>query len=256
MNELKIFENPAFGAVRTIVKDNEPWFVAADVCRALYIGNPTQALSRLEDDEKFTTLISNEGAASGKSSMSFINEPGLYSLVLGSRKPEARAFKRWITHDVIPDIRRHGMYATPDTVDKLLNDPDTAIIMLQRYKEERDKRLALEVQAEQNKPKVLFADSVAASRQSILIGELAKLLKQNGVQIGQNRLFQELRKDGYLCRGGERYNQPTQRSMEAGWMEIKESTVVQPNGSTRITKTPKITGSGQIYFINRYLGKN
>jgi anti-repressor protein len=148
------------------------------------------------------------------------------------------------------------MYATPDTVDKLLSDPDTAILMLQRYKEERDKRQALEAQAEKNAPKVLFADSVAASKQTILVGELAKLLNQNGIDIGQNRLFESLRKDGYLCGSvGERWNQPTQYSMDLGLFRIKERTINNPDGSVRLTRTTLVTGKGQQYFISRYLGR-
>jgi anti-repressor protein len=255
MNELKIFENPAFGSVRTVLKDNEPWFVSSDVCKVLGLEQVSRAMDRIDPDERGLLEVTHPQSEGKTMLVNGVNEYGLYALVLASTKDEAKAFKRWITHEVIPDIRRHGMYATADTVDKLLNDPDTAIKMLQQYKEEKAKRVALEAQAEQDKPKVLFADSVAASRHSILIGELAKLLKQNGIQIGQNRLFQDLRNDGYLCKGGERYNLPTQRSMEAGWFDLKETTINRPDGAVMVTRTTKVTGRGQIYFINRYLGQ-
>lgn len=250
MNEIKVFENQEFGDLRTIAIDGQPWFVAADVCRALEIN--TEQTRRLEDDEKGLRSIQTPG---GIQEMSVVNEPGLYALVLGSRKPEARAFKRWITHEVIPDIRRHGMYVTDTTLDKLLDDPDTFIRLLTEYKAEKSKRLNLEAQAKANEPKVLFADSVAASHQSILVGELAKLLRQNGVEIGQNRLFDWLRNNGWLIRSGESRNMPTQYSMEMGLFEIKERTFNDPSGNIRITKTTKVTGKGQLYFVNVFLKK-
>ena len=249
MNEITVFENPEFGQMRTMTIDEEPWFVAVDICQALEIGNPSQAITRLDDDERMTTLISNESAASGKSLMAFVNEPGLYSLVLGSRKPEAKAFKRWITHDVVPSIRKHGMYATDD----LLNDPDLAIKAFTALKEERERRKALEAQNAEMKPKALFADAVSTSHTSILVGELAKILKGNGVEFGRDRLFEWLRQNVYLIKGGSDRNMPTQKSMELGLMEIKESTSVNPDGSVRINKTTKITGKGQQYFINKFL---
>ena len=249
MNEIKIFTNDQFGRMRAIERNGEPWFVAADVCSALDIGNPSQAITRLDDDEKMTTLISNESAATGKSQLSFVNEPGLYSLVLGSRKPEAKAFKRWITHEVIPAIRKHGMYATPETAERILNDPDFLIKTLETLKQERAARVQAEETNRLNAPKVLFADSVAQAESDILIGELAKLLKQNGVETGQNRLYERLRKDGYIMKNS---TIPTQKAMEAGLFRVIERTIAQPNGTTRITATTKVTGKGQIYFVNKY----
>ena len=249
MNELQIFENKQFGQVRAIMKDGEPWFVAADVCKALEVGNPSQALTRLDDDEKFTTIISNDGAASGISSLAFVNEPGLYTLVLGSRKREAKSFKRWVTHDVVPSIRKTGAYMTPETIEKVLMNPDTIISLATQLKE-------LQTKVEKDKPKVLFADAVAASHTSILIGDLAKLIRQNGVEVGQNRLFQWLRDNGYLIkRKGSDWNMPTQRSIEMGLLEIKESTHIDGNGCNVTTKTPKVTGKGQAYFVNKFLAK-
>ena len=255
MNELQIFENKQFGQVRAIMKDGEPWFVAADVCKALEVGNPSQALTRLDDDEKFTTIISNDGAASGISSLAFVNEPGLYTLVLGSRKREAKSFKRWVTHEVIPSIRKHGMYATPTTIEQMIADPANAIKVFSALKQELERRKELEATVEHNAPKVLFADAVAASHTSILIGDLAKLIRQNGVEVGQNRLFQWLRDNGYLCSTGERYNLPTQKSMELKLFEVKETTISNPDGSIRITRTTKVTGKGQAYFVNKFLAR-
>ena len=255
MNELQIFENKQFGQVRAIMKDGEPWFVAADVCKALEVGNPSQALTRLDDDEKFTTIISNDGAASGISSLAFVNEPGLYTLVLGSRKREAKSFKRWVTHEVIPSIRKHGMYATPTTIEQMIADPANAIKVFSALKQEQERRKELEATVEHNAPKVLFADAVAASHTSILIGDLAKLIRQNGVEVGQNRLFQWLRDNGYLCSTGERYNLPTQKSMELKLFEVKETTISNPDGSIRITRTTKVTGKGQAYFVNKFLAR-
>lgn len=249
MNELRVFENSEFGRVRTIDQNGEPWFVAADVCRALDVGNSRQALTRLDEDEK--GVISND-TPGGNQEMSIVNEPGLYSLVLGSRKPEAKAFKRWITHEVIPAIRKHGAYATPEMVEKMLGDPDVMIRTLTALKEERQKVEKLAAKVEEDKPKVLFADSVSASKQCILVGELAKLLRQNGVNVGQTRMFERLRNEGYLHKGGNQKNMPTQRSMELGLFEIVERPIINPDGSVRVTRTPKVTGKGQVYFINKY----
>ena len=248
MTTIKTFKHLVFGDLRIVMREGDPWFVAADVCRALEHSNVTIALERLDDDEKAKF---NLGLSGGDTNV--VNEPGLYSLVLGSRKPEAKAFKRWITHEVIPSIRKHGFYGTDSAVERMLGDPDAAIMMLKAYKAEREERRKLEAQAEIDAPKVLFADSVAASEHSILVGELAKLLKQNGLPVGQNRLFEWLRRDGFLMKRGESRNMPTQYALENGWMEIKERTINNPDGSIRLTRTPKVTGKGQQYFINRYL---
>lgn len=254
MNSPMIFNAPVFGTLRAIMKGGEPWFVAADVCRALEIGNPSQALARLDDDEKITTLISNEGAASGKSSMAFVNEPGLYALVLGSRKPEAKAFKRWITHVVIPAIRKHGGYLTAEKVEEALLNPDVLIRLATELKDEREARRALESKVAEDAPKVLFAQAVEQAENSILVGDLAKLIKQNGTDIGQKRLFARLREEGYLGKTGASYNMPTQRAMEMQLFHISERTINNPDGSVRLTRTVKVTGKGQVYFINRYAG--
>lgn len=248
MNNLQIFNNDQFGQIRTTVKDGAPLFVAADVCRALEIGNPSQAITRLDSDE--TTLISNEGGRE----INAVTESGLYSLVLGSRKPEAKAFKRWITHEVLPTIRQTGGYVSDEQqfVNTYLPfaDANTKALFGQTLAQLR----AANEQLEQQKPKVLFADAVSAAHTSILVGELAKLLKQNGVDIGQHRLFQYLRENGYLIkRRGTDYNMPTQYAMERGWFEIKETAITHGDGHTSVNKTPKVTGKGQQYFINLFL---
>jgi len=197
--------------------------------------------------------LANFGFGTSAERPEFIPENIFYRLAMKAKNELAEKFQAKIADDVIPSIRRHGMYATPDTVEKMLADPDTTIKLLQTIKQERAARLALEAQAEADKPKVLFADAVAASHTSILVGEMATLLRQNGVDIGGKRLFRFLRENGYLCSQGERYNLPTQRSMDRGWFEVKETTSVQPDGSIRVNRTTKISGKGQQYFIRLFL---
>ena len=249
MNELQIFKNSEFGEIRTVTKNNEPWFVAIDVCNALDLKNPTVSVGRLDEDEvtKF-----NLGGLSGESNI--VSEYGLYNLILASRKKEAKKFKRWITHEVIPTIRKHGAYMTSEVIEKTLSDPDYLIRLATNLKEEKAKRALAEAQIEKDKPKVLFADSCEVAENSILIGEFAKRLKQNGFDIGQNKLFEWLRQHDYLCKSGERKNLPTQYSMERGLFEVKTRIMSNPNGSVRTTSTTKITGKGQIYFTNKFLG--
>ncbi len=252
MNEIKVFENKQFGSVRTILKDGEPWFVAADVCRALELGQVTNTIRRLDEDEK--GVISIKGISKGNDQANIVNEPGLYALVLGSRKPEAKAFKRWITHEVIPAIRKHGGYLTPEKVEEALLNPDVLIKLATELKDEREARRALENKVAEDAPKVLFAQAVEQAENSILVGDLAKLIKQNGTDIGQKRLFARLRAEGYLGKTGESYNMPTQRAMEMQLFRISERTINNPDGSVRLTRTVKVTGKGQVYFINRYAG--
>lgn len=245
MNELQVFNNAMFGNVRIILQDNEPWFVAKDVCDCLEINNSRQALSRLDYDEK-NSVILNDGTA-GNPEKSIVNEYGLYSLVLSSRKPEAKEFKRWITHDVLPSLRKYGTYS--------MNIPRTLPDALKLYANEIEAHNQTKALLEEQKPKVLFADAVSTSDTDILIGDLAKLLNQNGHNIGQNRLFERLRNEGYLIsRKGGSYNMPTQRAMEMGLFRIKETAITHSDGRTSINKTPKVTGKGQLYFINRYAG--
>lgn len=235
--------------VRVVMKDDEPWFVAKDACGVLGIG--TEQIRRLDEDEKGLHKTQTPG---GVQEMSIINESGLYALIVRSNKPEANHFRKWVTSEVLPTIRKHGAYMTPAKLEEALLNPDTLIRLAQTLKEEQEKRAVLEAQAEADRPKVLFADSVTASKTSILVGDLAKLLRQNGVQIGQNRLFQWLRDNGYLIkRKGDSFNMPTQSAMESGLFEVLERTHSNPDGSIRITKTPKVTGRGQMFFINVFL---
>lgn len=250
-NELSHFTSESFGTIR-IVKDGncEPWFVAKDVCDILGITNSRDALTALDADEKGVGNIYTLG---GSQKMATINESGLYALVLKSRKPEAKEFSRWVRREVLPSIRKHGGYLTPAKLQEALLNPDTLIQLAQNLKTEQKKNRLLEAQAETNAPKVLFADAVASSKTSILIGDLAKILKSNGINIGQNRLFAWMREHDYLCKNrGEMWNMPTQKSMELGLFEVKESTHQQPDGTVRITKTTKVTGKGQQYFINKF----
>ncbi|MBD7944748.1 phage antirepressor KilAC domain-containing protein [Psychrobacillus sp. Sa2BUA9] len=249
MNQLQMFDFDKH-SIRVIEKNGTPWFVATDVCDVLSLTNPTMALSRLDNDERTKFNLGRQGETN------IVNEYGLYSLILASRKPEAKQFKRWVTHEVIPSIRKHGAYMTPDTLEQAIANPDFTIGLLTSLKEERLKREAFEALIEHQKPKVLFADAVQASHTSILVGDLAKLLKQNGIDVGQKRLFEWLRENGYLVkRKGSDYNSPTQKSMELGLFEIKETPVHHNSGSISISKTSKVTGKGQVYFINKFLGK-
>lgn len=252
MTDLQIFKNPEFGEIRTIEKDGEPWFVGKDVAAALGYEKPTDAVRKHVDVED--RGISKMETPSGAQETTIINESGLYSLVLSSKLPTAKKFKRWVTSEVIPSIRKHGAYMTPDKLEEVLLKPDTLIQLAQNLKAEQEKRRALEVKMEEQKPKVLFAESVEVAKTSILIGELAKLLKQNGINIGQNRLFEWLRNNGYLIRRqGSDYNMPTQRAMEMGLFEIKETTITHSDGHIHVSKTPKVTGKGQVYFVNLFV---
>lgn len=252
MNELTIFKNEQFGEIRTIVKNDEIWFVGKDVATALGYSNPSNAVVTHVDDDDKTTYLNQVSGSNYKSKTAIINESGLYSLVLSSKLPTAKKFKRWITSEVLPSIRKHGGYLTQAKIEEVLLNPDTIIKLATDLKEERAKRVEVEKQLEINKPKVLFAEAVATAKTSILIGELAKLIKQNGYDIGQKRLFQYLRENGYLIKQkGSAYNSPTQKSMDMGLFEIKERTI-NHSDHIEIVKTTKVTGKGQIYFINLF----
>ena len=252
MNNLQVFKNEQFGEIRTVEIGGEPWFVGKDIAERLGYTDSFGALKKHVDDEDKQNC-QNDSFESPRG-MTVINESGLYSLVLSSKLPTAKQFKRWITSDVIPTIRKHGAYMTPETIEKVLLNPDTIINLASQLKSEREKRIALEGKVEEDRPKVIFADAVSTAKNSILIGELAKLLKQNGVDMGQNRLFKWLREHGFLIkREGLDYNMPTQRSMELGLFEIKETAITHADGHISISKTPKVTGRGQQYFVNLFL---
>ena len=255
MNDLQIFKNSEFGEIRTVTKNNEPWFVAIDVCNALELSNPTVVVGRLDEDERTKFNLGRQGMTN------IVSEYGLYNLILASRKKEAKKFKRWITHEVIPSIRKHGAYMSSEVIEKTLSDPDYLIRLATNLKEEKAKRALAEAQIEKDKPKVLFADTVSASNQSCLIGELAKLISQEAIRrgeiskkIGQNNLFAWMRSNGYLCKSGERKNQPLQHYVEQGLFELKKGSYVDSNGVNVLTTTTKVTGKGIIYFINKFLG--
>lgn len=254
-NPITVFENPEFGAVRTVDIDHEPFFVGSDVAGCLgYADTPKAVKMHVDDEDKLTRQI----VVSGQNrNVILISESGLYSLILSSKIPTAKKFKHWVTAEVIPSIRKNGGYIANQenlTDDELLT---RAVLVAQKKIAERDERIkALETESEIMKPKALFADCVAASDSTILIGELAKILKGKGVDIGQNRLFGWLRDNGYLIkRQGTDYNMPTQRAMEKGLFKIKETAINKPDGSVKISKTVKITGHGQIYFINKFCKK-
>lgn len=239
-------------ALRTLTdKDGEPWFVAKDVCDILELSNVGQALARLDEDEK-NSIILNDGTP-GSPNKAIVSEPGIYSLVLASRKPEAREFKRWVTHEVLPRIRRTGGYIPTSDMDDDMTILAKAVMIGQRTMEEQKRRIeAQESRIRELEPKALFADAVAASDGTCLVGELAKMLRQNGMDIGQNRLFKLLRDDGYLGKSGANTNVPTQKAMELGLFRIKETAVTHSDGHVTISRTPKVSGKGQAYFIRRY----
>lgn len=238
--------------IRTIEKDGEPWFVGKDVAAVLGYAKPENAIARhVDDEDKSTTPF--QGTAY-ETRATIINESGLYSLILSSKLPNAKKFKRWVTNEVLPSIRKHGAYMTNQTLEQALTSPDFLIQLATQLKEEKEQRKQLEVKVEHDRPKVLFAESVSASKTSILVGELAKILKQNGVDTGQTRLFAWMRENGYLIkRRGNDYNMPTQRAMEMKLFEVKETSVTHSDGHISVNKTPKVTGKGQVYFVNKIM---
>lgn len=257
MTDIQIFNNPQFGAIRTAGTADNPIFCATDVCRALGYNNGRDAISRHCDEGD--VVKHDTPTTSGVQSMTYVNESGLYSLIFGSKLESAKRFKHWVTSEVLPSIRKHGFYATEATVESMLNDPENAILMLQAYQKERNERLAaqqqvekLEAQAAEDKPKVIYADAVKGSTSSCLIGELAKMIAQNGHPIGEKRLFQWMRDNHYLCSYGERFNLPYQQYIEQGLFTLKQN-VFSINGEIKIRNTTKVTGKGQIYFINKFL---
>ena len=247
MNSIQLFTY-ADKDIRTTLINGGPWFVATDVCNVLDLSNPTMVIGRLDEDERSKFNLGRQGEGW------CVNEYGLYNLILASRKPEAKEFKRWITHEVIPSIRKHGIYATDEVMEKMLASPEFGIRLLTEIQNERQARIEAEEKNRLNAPKVLFANAVSAATTSILVGDLAKILKQNGIDIGANRLFVWLRENGYLIkREGMDYNSPTQTSMDMGLFSIKETAITHSDGHVSISKTTKVTGKGQQYFINKFL---
>lgn len=247
MDDLKIFENKEFGEIRTVIKDGEPWFVGKDVTKILGYERPTKAILDHVDGEDLDAVPIQDSIGRMQNTP-VVNESGLYSLILSSKLPNAKKFKKWVTSEVLPSIRKNGGYIAGQ---ETMSDDE---LMARALQVAQNKILERDKQIETMKPKAIFADAVAASHTSILIGDLAKLISQNGVNIGQKRLFKWLRDNGYLIRrNGSDWNMPTQRSMEMKLFEVKESTINNPDGSIRINRTPKVTGKGQQYFVNKFL---
>lgn len=248
MKELQKFDFEG-NEVRTVTINDQPYFVGKDVAAILGYKNTRDALSHhVDDEDKGVAKLDTLG---GKQKQTIINESGLYSLIIGSKLPQAKKFKRWVTSEVLPAIRKHGAYMTDEKAFDVVHNTSGLADLLQQA---ADQLKAKDIQIAEMKPKALFADSVAASHTTILIGELAKILRGNGIDIGANRLFRWMRGQGYLIsRKGTDYNTPTQKSMDLGLFKIKESTVIHSDGSTSIRKTTKVTGKGQQYFINKFM---
>ncbi len=248
MNKIQVFENKDFGSIRTVEIDGEPWFVGKDVATALgYIETAKAIRTHVDAEDKGVSEMDTPG---GKQQLTIINESGLYSLIMNSKLPTAKQFKHWVTSKVLPSIRKHGAYMTDQKAYDITHNPESlADLLLQAGEQLKQKELIIR----EMKPKALFADAVATSKASILVFDLAKILRQNGVDIGGKRMFDWLRENGYLVkRKGSDWNMPTQRSMDMGLFEIKETTHTHADGHISITKTPKVTGKGQIYFINKF----
>lgn len=250
MNEIQEFYFNG-DAVRTLLRDNEPYFVGKDVAEILGYSNPRDALSKhVDSDDKGVAKCDTLG---GTQQTTIINESGLYSLILSSKLPKAKEFKHWVTSEVLPTIRKHGAYMTDAKAAAIVTDKGSLADLLQQAAEQLKRK---DIQIEQMKPKALFADAVSTSDTPILVGELAKILHQNGVSMGQNRMFRWLRDNGYLIsKKGTSYNMPTQRAMELGLFKIKENAITHSDGHVTITKTPKVTGKGQVYFVNKFVGE-
>lgn len=262
MNNLQEF-NFKGNNVRTVQIDSKPYFVGKDVAKILGYSRPQKAVRDLVDQDDQKTLAykacPNLGLWSNNdfSDKTIINESGMYSLIMNSQMPNAKQFKHWVTGEVLPSIRKHGAYMTPEKIEEALLNPDTIINLAQQLKSEREGRLIAEKNVKSMKPKALFADSVSTSKTDISVGDMAKILKGNGIDIGRNRFFEWLRDNGYLIKQkGNDYNSPTQKSMELGLFRVKESSRIDSNGMAIILKTPIVTGKGQQYFVNKFLSEN
>ena len=247
MNELQIFDNEEFGEIRTVTIDNEPWFVGKDVAEALGYAEPRSAVSKKV--EECDRGVAEMETPSGKQKMTTINESGLYALIFGSKLESAKRFKHWVTSEVLPSIRKTGGYDMKQPQGKELLA--LAVLEAQKTIEEQT------AQIEEMKPHAILGQAITTANTSILVGDLAKILRQNGVDIGAQRLFGWMRENGYLIkRKGSDWNLPTQKSMDMGLFEIKESVHIDGNGCNKISRTPKISGKGQQYFINKFLSKS
>lgn len=243
MNDLQIFNSTEFGEIRTVTIDDEPWFVAKDISDKLGYAQTSNMMKRIDSEDSKSSILDGMNMKS-----LLINESGLYSAILGSKLESAKRFKHWVTSDVLPTIRKHGMYAQQE----LLDNPDLLIAVATQLKEERAKNLLLEQKIEADRPKTIFADAVSASDSSMLVRDVAKIIKQNGQPLGEKRFYKWLRENGFICKGD---TSPTQKAMEMGLFEIVVRTVERGNGLPIETKTTRITGKGQQYFINKFLGQ-
>lgn len=253
-NEIQQFDFKG-ASLRTLTDEaGEPWFVLKDCMSILDLGNPTETVKMFDEDEFSTAEVID---SIGRRQQAYIiSEPGLYRLVMRSRKPEAKEFQRWVTHEVLPQIRKTGGYIPTTAADDDMTILAKAVMIGQRTMEAQKQKIAeQQTRIVELEPKARFADAVAASDGTCLVGELAKMLRQNGMDIGQNRLFRLLQADGYLGKSGSNRNVPTQRAMDLGLFRIKETTVTHADGHTTVSRTPKVTGKGQRYFIDRYWGR-
>lgn len=251
MDKIQIFQNKQFGKVRIAISEsNEPLFCLADVAKALGYNRPADAVSQHCKGVVILPTPTNGGVQE----MKYGKESEVYRLTMKSKLPDAEKFQDWVCDEVLPSIRKHGAYMTQETLEKALTSPDFLIRLATNLKEEKQKRIEAEQVIKENAPKVLFANAVTESKRSCLVAELAKILQQNGINIGQNRLFAWMRENGYLCSKGQYYNQPTQKSMELGLFELKQTSIAKPDGTVLVTTTTKITGKGQVYFVNKFLG--
>lgn len=255
MSEIQIFRNSEFGAIRTIKENGKGLFCGKDIADALGYDQPRKAVER-HCRYGMKCTVPHPQSKDKTIEMIFIPEDDVYHLITHSKLPDAERFEQWVFDEVLPSIRKHGAYITTQKMEEIMNDPDSWIKVLTALKAERQEKERLQVQVTEDKPKVVFANAVSVSDGTILIGELAKILKGNGIDIGQNRLFERLRQEGFLIkRKGTDYNAPTQMAMELGLFKVKETAITYSNGHVRISKTTKVTGKGQQYFINRYLGE-
>lgn len=249
--ELQVFDNQEFGKIRVVEHDGEPWLVASDVCAILDIAKPSHSCRNFDDDEKGLFTIHTPG---GEQKVTHVSESGFYRLVLKSRKKEAKAFQRWVTHEVLPAIRKTGGYIAAkadETPEEIM--ARALIVANDTMRRQKERLEGLEAENEVLRPKAMFADAVAASDGTCLVGELAKMLRQNGVEVGQNRLFAWMRDNGWLGKSGSNRNVPTQKAMDMGLFRIKETAVAHSDGHVTVTRTPKVTGKGQTYFVNKFI---
>lgn len=249
--ELQIFKNNEFGSLRTIEINGEPWFVGKDVATALGYSNASDALGKHVDREDKDVIANRDNAGRKNKPAVIINESGLYSLIMSSKLKTAKKFKHWVTSEVLPAIRKHGAYLTDQKAFDITHNANSLADLLEQASEQLRQK---DIEIERMRPKEIFSDAVSTSKSYVLIGELAKILKGNGIDIGQNKLFAWMRENGYLIkRKGTDYNMPTQRAMNQGLFKIKEGSIVHSDGHTSITKTVKVTGRGQVFFVNKFL---